>query len=107
MSSVKWMGGGERHFKTVKTRENISRYVNLPLSPPALVSVQITEASSVRRSTLSVEPRPRTFVCTGQRLQTRNKNIYIDAQITMGDEQQLKEIKGFTHLFGSPPGQFH
>lgn len=83
MRSVNWTGGGKRHFKNVKTRENTSRYNNLPLSPPAPVSAQITEASSVRRSTLSVEPRPRTFVCTGQHLQSINKKIYIDTQITI------------------------
>lgn len=41
---------------------------NSPLSPPALVSAQITEAFSVGRSTLSVEPRPETSVCTDQHL---------------------------------------
>lgn len=62
-------------LQTTKKNENSSHCNNSPLSPPALVSAQITEAFSVRRSTLSVEPRPGTFVCTGPHLQSTDKKI--------------------------------
>lgn len=91
LSGVKWMGGSEGHFRTVKIRENASQCNDLPLSPPAPVSAQITEAFSVRRSTRSVEPRPGTFVCTGQHLQSTNIQVYIDIQnIIQGKLPQRK-----------------
>lgn len=72
-------------FKKNKIREVESN--NLPLSPPALVSAQITEAFSAGRSTQSVEPRPETSVCTGQRLQSTNKMHY-----------QVEKVKQYTQL---------
>ena len=81
MSRVKWMGDGEGHFRRFRVNESASQYENLPLSPPALVSAQITEASSVRRSTLSVAPRPGTFVCTGQHLTSTERDIDIQILI--------------------------
>lgn len=81
MSHVKWMGDGEGHFRRFRVNESASQYENLPLSPPALVSAQITEASSVRRSTPSVAPRPGTSVCTGQHLTSTERDINIQILI--------------------------